>query len=196
MSGSAATSAASSRMFPGSAEIVAGEQAFDAAQPADGSVRQEPAREAPLRMVDDPVARGRHEAGPVAHLDQRRDVGGPHGQQLLHQRVLIRFECAHPPSNVQDMRQRDVDGVDLRIGGQRVVAVVDTEPGDRRRERRRLAGRAAGDCGEAMEAGGVQGRGDLAQRKGSGPEDAPSDRSGHRSPSRERLRPDFGCPVT
>ncbi len=44
--------------------------------------------------------------------------------RLLAQHVLARLERAHRPLVVQAVRQRDVDGVDLRVGEQRVVRAV------------------------------------------------------------------------
>jgi hypothetical protein len=68
-------------------------------------------------------------AGPIAGDDQALDVFGRQAKGLLTQDVLARLHRADAPFQVQIVRQRDVDRVDLRIGEQRLIACMGPAPG-------------------------------------------------------------------
>ena len=63
-----------------------------------------------------PVALGR--------VERRLDVGRVARQRLLAQHVLAGLERPDRPLAVQRVRQRDVDGLDLRVGEQLLVRAV------------------------------------------------------------------------
>ncbi len=67
-----------------------------------------------------------HEQTVVAlgQVERRPHVGLAAAQRLLAQHVLARLQRPAGPLQVQRVGQRDVDGVDVRIGQQRLIAVV------------------------------------------------------------------------
>src|SRR2546423_11888313 len=69
-------------------------------------------------------ALGEHEPFLLREVDPLLDVGRTPGERLLAEHVLPRLERAHHPFDVQRVRERDVDRVDLGIAEQRVVAPV------------------------------------------------------------------------
>jgi hypothetical protein len=64
---------------------------------------------------------GRHLAGAPARLGDPIDILHRERQRLLAQHVFAGLERAHRPLDVQMIRQRNVDDVDVGVGEQRLV---------------------------------------------------------------------------
>jgi hypothetical protein len=60
-------------------------------------------------------------AGPVSDRNQSFRVGSNQADRLLTEHVLARFGRSRCPLDVQVVRQWIVDGVDIRVGDERVV---------------------------------------------------------------------------
>ena len=67
----------------------------------------------------------RSDALAPADLDHPLGVGRGQGQRLLAQDVLAGPRRGDRPLGVEVVRERDVDGVDLRVGEERLVGAVD-----------------------------------------------------------------------
>ena len=98
-----------------------------------------------LRMM--PVHEAFHQHEPVAprELEDRLDLAGATRERLLAENVLSRLERKRRPLNVERVRQRDVDRVDLVVREQRVVAPVRAPDPVRTRVRVGPRSVAAGD---------------------------------------------------
>jgi hypothetical protein len=60
-------------------------------------------------------------AGTLGCVERALDLIGPPVERFFAEHVLARLERAHRPLEVQRVRKRDVDGVDLVVGEQRLV---------------------------------------------------------------------------
>ncbi len=78
------------------------------------------------RMVA--VMEGLHgdEARAAGHLRHGFGLLGIRGKGLLAQNMFAAFECRDGPAPVQPVWQRVIDGVDLRIGDQSLIALIHT----------------------------------------------------------------------
>ncbi len=100
------------------------ERPDEGAQVADLPCAQELARGVPARLYTHHRRLADHHAGPIARGDQPARLGDGGGDRLFTQHVLAGVGGALGPGDVQVVRQRDVDGVDVRVGDQRVVGGV------------------------------------------------------------------------
>ena len=69
-------------------------------------------------------ASAEHEPAPLGDVERALDLAGRGGERLLAQHVLAGLERADRPLDVQPVGQRDVDGVDVGVGEQRLVGAV------------------------------------------------------------------------
>ena len=108
-----------------------GERCPDQAQLADLLEQlDEPAR---LRVVAPHERLGEHEAAALGGVERARDVVGVTRQRLLAEHVPAGLQRAQRPLDVERVRQRDVDRLDVRIGEQRLVGAVRTWNAERPR---------------------------------------------------------------
>ena len=78
----------------------------------------------PLRVTANHERLADHDAVAIARVAQLPRLVGRHRDGLLAQHVLSRVRRAHRPWNVQVIRQRIVDDVDVAIGDQLLVRPV------------------------------------------------------------------------
>jgi hypothetical protein len=60
----------------------------------------------------------------LGHVERPLDFCRPAAERLLAQDVLAGLERAQSPLDVQRIGKRDVDGLDVGVGQQRVVAAI------------------------------------------------------------------------
>ena len=63
-------------------------------------------------------------------MDHGVGLEGGQRKRLFAQHVFARFRCPDRPLSMAGMRYRNVDGVDVGIGEQRIVAIVDARAGE------------------------------------------------------------------
>ena len=93
-------------------------------QLSDGVLRDELGEPLRLRMVPPHERLHQHAPGPLGGVERALRLLRPPRQRLLAEHVLAGLQRPDRPLDVQRVRQRDVDRVDLRVGEQRLVAAV------------------------------------------------------------------------
>src|SRR4051812_47924857 len=103
---------------------VEAERRADVAQPARHAVAHEPLERLRLRVEAPHERLHQHAAGALGRVERRLDLRRAARQRLLAQHVLAGLERPDRPRHVQRVGQRVVDGIDLRVGQQRLVGAV------------------------------------------------------------------------
>ena len=112
-----------SRTLAGSA-VGEAERRADQPDPSDGAVAHQLDQAAGLGVVAVHERLHQQPALAVGDVEGLLHVGRAPPQRLLAKHVLAGLECADSPLNVHRVGERDVDGVDVRIGQQRVISAV------------------------------------------------------------------------
>jgi hypothetical protein len=115
------------------------------ADPADRAGADERRDASGLGMGAEHEGLHEHAAGAVGGVERCLDLGRVARERLLAQHVLARLEAADRPRDVQRVRQRHVDGVDVVVGEERLVASVRALDAVRARARFGARCVAAGD---------------------------------------------------
>ena len=103
-------------------------------------------------MMHDHVRLGRQKPGAVAGRDDLVEALDIHREGFLAEHRLARLERTDRPVDMHVIWERDIDRVDFGIGQQRLVILVDAQPGREVREGPGLIGGRGGDGGELRRA--------------------------------------------
>ena len=142
----------------GRVEQAIGESARDRVQIAQHAFGNQIAGAGPLRVVDGHIGFGNQMARGLARGDQAVEIFLRHGDRLFAEHRLPGLGRLDRPMHMKRIGQRHIDRVDIGIGQQVLIAVMDRHAGREIGKRRGLGRVSAGDSGKPAAPGFVDRR--------------------------------------